>query len=250
MSTSQIPGPPLPPLPPLPPQQPPQYPPQQQQLGWGPYGPQPPPKRHRLRKWLLILTGVVAAFIGLVVALAVGLGSAANHAANPNSAASTPPAATSQPATPSEPATPAPAGPASLAMGDPATINTGDTLSATVVVSHPVTSSQPADPTYGSRPQNGYYVVVTATATADQSYNGGFDINPLDFYALSGGSHYGEDNGNAYNALTDINSELSPVTLAAGETTSGKLAFDVSSPHGYIVYAPNLDGQPLAEWKY
>ena len=30
----------------------------------------------------------------------------------------------------------------------------------------------------------------------------------------------------------------------------GKLAFDVSSPHGYIVYAPNLDGQPLAEWKY
>jgi hypothetical protein len=242
VSTSQIPGPP-------PPQEPPQYPPQQQEPGWGPYG-SPPPKRHRLRKWLLILTGVVAAFIGLVVALAVGLGSAANHAANPNSAASTPPAATSQPAASSEPATPVPAGPDSLAMGDAAAISTGDTLSATVVVSHPVVSSQPADPTYGSRPQNGYFVVVTATIAADKAYTGGFDINPLDFYALSGDSHYGEDNGNAYNALTDINSELSPATLAAGETTSGKLAFDVSSPHGYIVYAPNLDGQPLAEWKY
>jgi hypothetical protein len=89
MSTSQIPG-----------QQPPHYPPQQQP-GWGPYGPQPPPKRHQLRKWLLILTGVAAAFIGLVVALS----SAANHAANPNSAPRPP--ATAQPS--SQPATSNPA---------------------------------------------------------------------------------------------------------------------------------------------
>jgi hypothetical protein len=93
VSTSQIPGPP-------PPQPPPQYPPQQQP-GWGPYGPQPPPKRHRLRKWLLILTGVTAAFIGVVVALAIGLSSVANHAASPNSAPRPP--ATAQPS--SQPAT-------------------------------------------------------------------------------------------------------------------------------------------------
>ena len=83
MSIGQIPG-------ESPPQQrPPQYPPQQPP-GWGPYGPPPPRKRHRLPKWLLILTGVAAAFIGLVVGLAIGLGGAANHAVSPNSASKPP----------------------------------------------------------------------------------------------------------------------------------------------------------------
>jgi hypothetical protein len=97
MSTSQIPGQPPPPPPPQP--------------GWGPSGPPPPRKRHRLRKLLLILTGVAAAFIGLVVGLAIGLSSAANHAANPNSA-STPPAtapSSSQPAASAPSSAPAPA---------------------------------------------------------------------------------------------------------------------------------------------
>ncbi len=245
MSTSQIPGQP-------PPQQPPQqqYPPQQQP-GWGPYGQPPPPKRHRLRKWLLILTGVTAAFIGVVVALAIGLSSAANHAANPNSA-STPSATaqpSSQPAT-SNPVTPAPNTPAMLAQGDPASITTGGSASATVTVTSVTTSRTPADQQYGSNPQNGYYVVANIAVSADPSFTQGFDINPLDFYALNGTTQYTEGSGNAYFALSSASQELSPATLGAGQKTSGPIVFDVSSRHGYIVYAPNLNGQPLAEWKY
>lgn len=109
MSIGQIPG-------ESPPQQPPPQYPSQQQPGWGPYGPQPPRKRHRLRKWLLILTGVAAVFIALVVGVVIGLGSAANHAANPNSASKPPATAqpSSQPST-SAPAAPAPANPAAPA---------------------------------------------------------------------------------------------------------------------------------------
>jgi hypothetical protein len=31
---------------------------------------------------------------------------------------------------------------------------------------------------------------------------------------------------------------------------TGYLYFDVPSAHGKVVYAPNSDGQPLAEWSY
>ena len=138
-----------------------------------------------------------------------------------------------------------------LAMGDTETLGSNDTgaTEGTATVSHPVIATQPADQ-YGSAPKNGYFVIVTAAAAADKGYTGGFDVYSGDFYALSGGSHYTEGGGNSYSALTDISSELSYTTLAAGETTTGKLVFDVPSRHGYIVYAPNLDGQPLAEWKY
>jgi hypothetical protein len=105
MSIGQIPG-------ESPQQPPPQYPPQQPP-GWGPYGPQPPRKRHRLPKWLLILTGVAAAFTGLVVGLVTGLGSAANHAANPNSDPKPPATAPLS----SRPAAAAPAAPAPAAAG-------------------------------------------------------------------------------------------------------------------------------------
>jgi hypothetical protein len=243
MSTSQIPGSP-------PPQQPPQYPPQQQQPGLGPYGP-PPPKRHRLRKWLLILTGVVAAFIGVVVALAFGLSSAANHAANPNSASAPPATAqpSSQPAT-SNPATPEPNTPAMLAQGDPASITTDGSPSATVTVTSVTTSTTPADQQFGSNPQNGHFVVANLAIAADPSFTQGFDINPLDFYVLNGTTQYTEGNGNSFDALSSARQELNATTLGAGQKTSGPIVFDVSSAHGYIVYAPNFNGQPLAEWKY
>jgi len=126
--------------------------------------------------------------------------------------------------------------------------DTGTTIG-TLTLASPHVTTYPAD-SYGERPQNGYYVIVTARAGADQGYTGGYDVSTSDFYALVGGQHYDEGDGNAYQALSDINSELGYTTLAAGETTSGKLVFDLPSRHGEIVYAPNYGGQPLAEWKY
>jgi hypothetical protein len=197
-----------------------------------------------------IFTAITA--IGIIVAIAVG----AAVSSTPSSSVQSPvpsqtsaPATTAPPSSPSTPSPAAPSGPEMLAMGESEIIATDGTPSATITVSSPAVTTQPADQ-YGSAPQNGYFVTVTVKVTADQAYTDGFDINPLDFYALSGGRHFDWDSGNAMFALASSDQELSAATLAAGETTSGKLVFDVSSPHGYIVYAPNLDGQPLAEWKY
>ena len=73
----------------------------------------------------------------------------------------------------------------------------------------------------------------------------------LDFYDLTRGQHHDSGNGNAYNALSDRQSNADiTTTLAAGEMASGWTAFDVPSRHGTIVYSPNTDGQPIAEWSY
>jgi hypothetical protein len=112
-------------------------------------------------------------------------------------------------------------------------------------------TTQPADPSFGSAPANGYYVIVKVSATADPSYTSGFEVNSLDFYALEGGHQYSEGNGNAFQALSNGQSNQDiTATLGAGNTSSGWIAFDVPRPHGYIVYAPNFDGQPLAEWHF
>jgi len=118
-----------------------------------------------------------------------------------------------------------------------------------VTVGKPVVTTWPAD-SYGEKPANGYYVAFKVTYKADKGYTDGWNVSSLDFHAVVGGQHFDEDNGNAYEALSDINQELSSSTLAAGETTTGMIVFDVPSPHGTIVYAPNFDGQPVAQWSY
>ena len=144
-----------------------------------------------------------------------------------------------------------PSGPDMLTMGGTETVGSNDTgaTEGTITVGSLVRATQPAD-SYGSAPKNGYFVIVTARAAADTGYTDGFDVSSSDFYALSGGSHYDEANGNSYDALSDSSDELGYTTLAAGERVSGKMVFDVPSRHGKIVYAPNYDGQPLAEWSY
>jgi hypothetical protein len=93
-------------------------------------------------------------------------------------------------------------------------------------------------------------MVARVSVAVDPNLNKGFDISPTDFYVLNGSTHYNEGNGNSSDALGISLSELDTTTLGAGEKTSGPIVFDASSPHGYVVYAPNLNGQPLAEWKY
>jgi hypothetical protein len=154
-----------------------------------------------------------------------------------------------------EPASSAPAlpsGPATLTPGQDEAVSVGSSsqTAATITVESITVTTQPAQ-SYGSAPANGYYVVVHVKATADPSYTGGFGINSLDFYDLVSGTHYSQGNGNASDALSDSQSnEDITATLAAGETSTGWLAFDVPRAHGDIVYAPNSNGQPLAEWTY
>ena len=209
--------------------------------------PMPPPRKsHRLRNWLIGIGVTIIALIGGLVGCTAILGSALNHAANPNAVSSRHPVDTPPQASTAN--TPAPAGPVELRLGDPASISQDGSNAATITLSKRVASSQPVDQ-FSDGPQNGYFVAIRVDVSADPSLTTGFDINPLDFYALSGNAHYDEGDGNAFEGPHN-GAELSATTLNADETASGWLLFDLPSPHGKIVYAPNLDGQPLAYWKF
>jgi hypothetical protein len=209
--------------------------------------PMPPPRKsHRLRNWLIGIGVAIIALISGLAGSAALLGSAVNQAANPNTVSSQRPAgATSSGGTAS---TPAPTGPAELRLGDFAYISQDGASAATIILSKKAVSSKPVDQ-FSEGPQNGYFVAIWIDVSADPSLTTGFDINPLDFYTLSGSAHYDEGDGNAFEGPHG-SAELSATTLNAGETASGWLLFDMPSPHGKIVYAPNLDGQPLAYWKF
>ncbi|SRR6266704_2545568 len=247
---------------PYPPQQP--YPGQSYQQP-SPYGQQPYPAPGYMppghqgaprRSWparhkiLAVLGGGAGLLVVLgVIGAVAGSGHTAKLAATAASSPSWTPA-TQYYDTPTP--APAEAGPDMLSPGQGETVGdtSTDTTEAVITVRSAAVTTRAAQD-YGSAPANGYFVVVRVSATADQAYTDGFGINELDFYALEGGSHYDPGNGNAYSALTDGQSNADvTATLAAGETSSGWIAFDVPRPHGQIVYAPNLDGQPLAEWSY
>lgn len=202
----------------------------------------PPKKSHRLRNWL----------IGLGLAITALIGSAVGHAAK---VAGTPDNATIL-STVSRPAAPAPStggsssppGPVKLRMGDPASIGQDGVEAAAVIISHVLVSSEPVDQ-YSEGPQNGYFVAVHVEVKATASLTSRFDINPLDFYALSASTHYDEGDGNAYEGPHNA-AELNATTLNAGESADGWLLFDLPRAHGKIVYAPNLGGHPLADWTF
>lgn len=212
--------------------------------------PAPHRKSHRLRNWLLGIGVTIVAVIGGIAGCAAMVGGALDNAANPDSVSGhRPPVASTQDSAPSGVAdTPAPAGPVRLRLGDSASITQDGADAATIVLGSRVVLSQPVDQ-YSDGPQHGYFVAIRVHATGAASLTGGFDINPLDFYALTSSAHYDEGDANAYEGPHN-GAELEAATLNAGETTSGWLLFDLPSSHGEIVYAPNLDGQPLAYWKF
>jgi hypothetical protein len=209
-----------------------------------------PEVHHRLRPWALITSAV---FAGIVVAAVTGCastGASANPAAS-TAANSTAPSA-SQPAnSPADTSSPAPSGPEMFALGEPGTIfDSSNATIGTVTVESATVTTRPGQ-SYGNAPANGYFVIARVKATVDPSYTDGWAFAEQDFYALVRGTHYDPGNGYAILALTDAQSAADiTTTLAAGETASGWMAFDVPSPHGYIVYEPNPNGPPLGEWKY
>jgi len=152
-----------------------------------------------------------------------------------------------------EPPTPTPSGPDQLSTGQTETIaDSTDTTVGTVKVEDPTVTTSPADPSYGSRPAHGWYVIVKIDMAADPGYTDGWGVCDCDFYALVGGRHYDSGNGNSYEALKDYQSaqSISFTNLGAGESAAGYVAFDLPSRHGKIVYSPNSDSQPVAEWSY
>lgn len=209
-----------------------------------------PKKPHRLRKILLFVVGPIVTVIVLVVVLSVALSNSANKALNP---VSTAPSAPSTPSAASASATtPSSSGPQQLALGQSASFvdnNTGGTIGSISVTA--TTTTKPADPSFGQPPVNGYYVIVTITAKCNSGYTQGWDTNALDFYALVNGSQYQWLDGNSMWALSNAqSSQAITATLGAGQSRTGYEAFDVPAPHGQIVYSPNLNGQPLAEWQF
>ena len=164
-------------------------------------------------------------------------------------------AATPHQAPSSDPATQPPAQPSvdALPIGVPAVFgNDSNATEGSITIDSVHVTQYPADAEFGQRPANGWYVIVHVTAKADPGYTDGYGVNEFDFVALTkGGRQFQVDNGNAFDALSN-NQENNDVSgnLGAGQSSSGWMAFDVNRPHGKIAYAPNYDGQPIAEWRY
>lgn len=149
-------------------------------------------------------------------------------------------------------ASPSPTGPAFAAWGERngVSITSGNGGDATVAALSETSTTLPADSEFGSRPSHGYFLVIRVRVEDLPSATGSFDISSLDFYVRVRGEHFDEGNGNSYDAVSDTSDELSAVTLNPGERTNGLLLFDVPSPHGQLVYAPNYTGESLVEWKF
>ena len=197
-----------------------------------------------------VVAGVTAAVILLAGCSSGGHIDVASLTATPHNAPTSTPTSTPT-ETPTETPTPVPSGPDKLVMGQAEGLTQDGENAGDIILAGLRVTTRPADLEFGNRPSHGYFVIVGVTATAFPTFTAGFDISTTDFYLLAKhGQHFDEGGGNAYDALSDPSQELGYTTLAAGETASGKLVFDVPSLHGWIVYAPNIDGQPLAEWKY
>jgi hypothetical protein len=203
----------------------------------------PKPKRHWVR-WTL--AGAGAAVIAFtVIGIAAG-GSTTGTPTAVQSSSAAPAAAPAQSA-PEVPYTP----PASdvLAVGETDVITQDGKDAAYITVTRVSVTTVPADPEFGSAPQNGYYVTAHVGVRTLDNFTGGFSLYSGDFYAKSGSQHFDEGDGNAYDAPGN-GQEVGFSNLGAGESATGTLVFDMPSPHGKIAYAPNYDGQALVYWRY
>lgn len=144
---------------------------------------------------------------------------------------------------------PTPTGPEMTQTGSAVEISQDGSDAASVTVQSVKITTEPSDPEFGEAPKNGYYAIATVTIRTVGQLGSPFSINPLDFYVLTGGRHYDMGDGNSFEAL-DSSESLDATDLNGGETASGEIPFDVPSPHGEIVYAPNPDTGPVAEWKF
>jgi hypothetical protein len=197
--------------------------------------------------------GAVITVAGLLVSLLViySVGHAANEIgksvdATASAAATTAPSASEPDTSAPEVTTAAPAqAPAVLAVDQTLSIsqssNGTEEGTADITVTKIATANrEPVD--YGSKPDHGWYVVVSVKAVAT---SGSLDINTFNFYLRSSNGFHTEDAtySDAWGA------PLESATLHAGEHSSGTIVFDAPTRHGQIMFG-DYGGDVIGYWKF
>jgi Domain of unknown function (DUF4352) len=238
------------------PTQPTQQPPAwQQPPQWGQAPPPTPPRKRpawyaRPLFWIVTMIGLVGLLVAAFIAVPSEETPTRTAKATTAPQATTPPA-TTPPASDPDVAEPPQAGPQTMSVGETISIQQSADTSGfadpaeggadITVTKVEAAIREPID--YGSKPERGWFVVVHVKAVGT---GGGLDVNPFDFYVKSPNGFKTEDS-----TFADYwGPVLESATLNDGEHVSGTMVFDVPSRHGQIVYAPNLDGEPVGIWKF
>jgi hypothetical protein len=198
----------------------------------------PPPGRNRTG--LLLAAGGVIVLLLIVIVVLVASRPATDKTAS--AAASTTAAPTSIEVPATSDTTPPPSStpePAVGGVGDTLDVATGSGPLGSITVTKVRTATRDPDPYASERAKRGRFLIVTVQvkATAD-----GFDISSFDFYVREAGGRHIEEQ-----CCADFGEELESVTLNEGEKTDGVMVFDTRSGRATLVYAPNVDEEPIGE---
>lgn len=133
-----------------------------------------------------------------------------------------------------------------LKAGQVAQIGTANNGAAVLIkVGKPRVVRGPLSSDYGYAPSHGYYVNFPIKMYDDGTTS--VLVNRLDFWVNVPG--LGKVNTNQGNSpVSGAHEQLDTTELERGQGVSNFLAFDVSSPHGTIVYGPR--GKPNVAWRY
>lgn len=208
-----------------------------------PPAPTPGPRDRRSR-WLLIALIAGAAVVALVVS-----GTLALTDDDQGRSASTITATTTRTPSAPEPVeqpVAEPTQPAVLALGDSVTITAAETGAGVITVRSLRITTRPYSQLLGFKPKNGYFLIFTVSLEPFDR----FDVLEDDFHVQTGeGERLKEGNGNSWDAV-NIDNLLDFAEPKASGDKSGKLVFDSPVKHGVLVFAPNLEGDPIASWKF
>lgn len=157
-----------------------------------------------------------------------------------NAPAPTAPGETVTPAAPAAAAVQPPEAVAPLGAAVPVTAADGSRAEVTLLSAESSPTSRAAS---AETPANGRYLFVNVRITAT---GGPFTANPLDFSVRSGETLTDYSTGNAMFALDD--GALAPQDVAAGESVTGVVAFDLPAGPAQVHYAPGDTDRAVAGW--